>query len=69
MARKYREIDPRIWSDEAFLAFTPTEKLVALYCLSCDQFSLTMAAEQTGLHENFPEAFKKVCHTLEWMDE
>lgn len=75
MARKYRKIDPRIWADERFAKLSNEEKLIALYCLTCQQcnrigffrFSLAAAADDlnTSTH-TFGIRFRKVCDTLNW---
>ena len=75
MARKYRKIDPRIWSDERFSLLPDTEKVVALYVLTCPQsnrvgifrFSLALASEDLGVTPiRIAERFAKVCDTFRW---
>ena len=75
MAAKYRKVDPRVWNDEKFRQLSPDDKLVALYCLTCDQtnriglfvFSVGKAAEDIGLApDDFTGRFDRVCETLSW---
>lgn len=75
MARKYRKIDPRIWSDERFVRLSEQEKLLALYCLTSPQgnrigifrFSIALAAEDLGTsHVTITNRFGHVCHTMRW---
>jgi hypothetical protein len=75
MARKYRKIDPRIWSDERFRKLSPDDKLFAFYVLTCPQanrvglfrFSLALAAEDLGTSfKGIETRFDRVWHTLRW---
>ncbi|HEV7298698.1 MAG TPA: hypothetical protein VGN72_04975 [Tepidisphaeraceae bacterium] len=74
MAAKYRKIDPRIWTDEAFAELSSIEKLVALYTITAQsnrcglfRFSTAKAAEETGLDsDSYDKAFGNVCHRLAW---
>jgi hypothetical protein len=75
MARKYRKIDPRIWSDERFSLLSDAEKVLAMYILTCPQcnriglfrFSLALAAEDLGVPPvRMSERFAKVCDTFRW---
>jgi uncharacterized phage protein (TIGR02220 family) len=69
---RYRKVDPRFWKDEKVIAFSPEEKLVALYLFTGQSnriglfsFSPGEAAEDVGtLPQTFGERFGKVCQTL-----
>ena len=70
---KYRRIYARFWIDERIRALEPTEKLLALYCLTSTQtnriglfaFSAAMAEEDTGLHD-VAHAVNILLEKLEW---
>ena len=75
MARKYRKIDPRIWSDESFVTLSESEMLFALYVLTCPQcnrigmfrFSVALASEDLKASTKAIDGrLAKVCDTLNW---
>lgn len=76
MARKYRKIDPRIWSDERFKTLNEQEKLLALYCLTTPQgnrvgifrLSLALSAEDLGWPIKTTERrYRHMCSHLRWV--
>ena len=72
MARRYRKIDPRFWTDERIAPLAADEKLIAIYCFTGQAnriglycFSPGQATEETGLRaETFGKGFKRVRETL-----
>jgi hypothetical protein len=76
MARKYRKIDPRIWSDEKFCALKSAEdKLIVLYCLTCPQcnragiFRFSPALASEDLHwsiDSYLKRFANVVSRMKW---
>ena len=75
MARRYRKIEPQIWWDEKFSQFNPTEKLVAIYCMTGPEsnriglyvLSMSAGAENCGLTpETFRERFSIIKKALNW---
>ncbi len=75
MARKYRKVDPRTWTDEKFSTLTDSEKLLLLYVMTCQQcnrvgifrFSTALAAEDLNTSAKcISDRFAKVCDTFRW---
>ena len=72
MARRYRKVDPRFWTDERIAPLAADEKLIALYCFTGQAnriglycFSPGQAVEETSLRaETFAKGFKRVRETL-----
>ena len=70
--KRYRKIDPRIWSDEKFTALSLRDKLITFYCITAQSnriglflFSPAKGAEDLKLSfRTFAEGFGKVSKTL-----
>jgi hypothetical protein len=75
MAAKFRKIDPRIWTDERFVALDSDGKLLALWILTSTRinrcgiliWSAGLASDETGLSRDcIDTVFDTVCHTMNW---